>query len=167
MRYLFVLLALLPITAAAQGAPPTPIKVPPVSDWIGTMEFTDYAGLNIGRTETRLLFGNDGAVTGSWRGHGGASGSIEGTFKEGRFKLKVTLRAGAERVYGNGNVETIAPERCQGDATFTGMLLRTSVIRLTTDRVSVSDEIKKARGIDCDDMRHVTWLMQPVDPIAH
>lgn len=154
---------LIALLLVSQAALPPPIKVPPASDWIGTLEMTDSGGLHVGRTDMRLVFGDNGEVSGSWRSHAGGSGNILGTFKAGQFKLTITLYGGAEREYGDGTVEQVAPERCKGEAKFSGILLRSGVIRLTASRVAFSDEIKKARGTDCEDVRNLTWLLQPHD----
>jgi hypothetical protein len=164
MRHVLLLLfLLLPGVATAQEAPPPTVKVPAVGDWIGTLEWWDSRGLMEARTDVRLVFGDDNAVTGSWRTPGGASGSILGSFADGKFKLTITFYAGAEEIGPDGNYQPIAIERCQGQAVFTGQLLRTQVIRLTASRVSFNDEIKRARNIACEDSTKLVWLLQPHD----
>lgn len=144
-----------------QATLPPPVEVQQAGDWIGTLEMTSDVGLRVARTDVRLVFSDKGEVTGSWRTPGGATGNILGTFKDGQFKLAITFYGGAEREYADGTIEKVAVERCKGEAQFTGTLLRTGVIRITSRRISFSDEIKKAKNTDCNDERNLTWLLQP------
>jgi hypothetical protein len=135
-------------------------------DWIGTLNFFDSRGEIISPVTAHVTIRDTGAVSGDWVGSSHkTSGQITGTFMGGRFKLDITFYGGAVLENAEtGKMETIATERCQGTATFTGDLFPSGVIRLTARKVSFDDPIKQAKHMDCEDIAKVTWLLQPHRP---
>ena len=131
-------------------------------DWIGTLAFHDSRGDYVSPVTATLTIADGKAVTGRWHSVRTTSGgTIEGTFMDGRFRVKITLYGGATVTTAAGATEKVAEERCAAETEFIGDLLPTGVIRLTAKRVIFDDPIKRARNKNCEDLTDVMWLLQP------
>ena len=134
----------------------------PALEFVGPLEFFDSRGRMIIPTKAALTV-KDRTITGLWQSTTGtSSGPIAGTVDDkGKVTLSVTLYGGAETDGANGAPEILAPERCRGEATFKGEILRNRVIRVTAPVLRLNTAHTRATERDCENLTRLVWVLQP------
>lgn len=142
-----------------------PVHLPLNADWIGTLEFRDGRGMLVIPMTAHITITGQ-RLEGSWNARNkGSSGTFTGTIDDkGRMKVDATLYGGAVQDTNTGGTEILATERCQGTARFEGELQSSGVFRWTAGRVDFDNTLTRAKGIHCEDLERLTWILQPLPP---
>jgi hypothetical protein len=128
--------------------------------WVGPLELTDTITKARGPMPTRVTLTMTGdRLTGDWTAHrpNTSSGTITGTIDDkGRVRLSVT-------VYADGGIGRAVeePERCVGEATFTGTVTASGILRLKAPIVTFNRPKVVADGRECaNNLRELVWTLQ-------
>lgn len=143
-----ILLLLVLLTAPAYGQSLS-------GEWVGPLELTNTANKARGPMPTRVtLTQTDDTITGDWRSlpPNTSSGTIKGTLTT----LTVTMYADA----GTGPDVVLEPERCVGEARFTGRVTASGILRLTAKTADFDLPGIQAQGRGCMDLRDLIWTLQ-------
>lgn len=120
--------------------------------WIGTVEYTDFDGLHVGRVSADLRYDGTTLTIDAHVRHGGRL-RMTSTVRTNQSLANgtLTMLTGATDLEGNFSFADSA-YKCHGETRLSGRWISPDVLRLTASRV-------KAKG--CDSIRNVVILLQP------